>query len=138
VERGCRYDIIRLGLLVGTFCVLILYYIGLQWVQHNPVHIFALFGVGSGLCVAVLLVYWLRTRRFTSPPQRVSWRVLLLLVGGAVSCVYSILYMQTVGWYWRPRIAGAVTLLLYAVAAYVVWYRPYKLTAPKDDVNMHR
>ena len=130
---GCRADSIKIGGVTAVLCSVILYYLGRQWVHQDEHHIAELFVAGIGPSLSIVVAYWLRELRMKSPSLHVSHRVLLLLAVGATLCVYSILYMQTAGLYWQPRVAGVVAFLVYAVAGYVVWYRPYKLTAPADE-----
>jgi hypothetical protein len=132
MERTCLLVVFRFAALAAVLCAVLLYYLGLQWVQQDEYHIAVIFAAGVALCLSVVVTYGLRERLVNSAPTRISYRVLLLLAVGAIACVYSILYMQTAGLYWQPRIAGALAFLLYAVAGYVVWYRPYKLTVPDD------
>jgi Na+/melibiose symporter-like transporter len=132
MERTCLVVVFRIAALAAILCSVLLYYLGLQWVQQDERHIAVIFVAGVALCLGVVVAYGLRERLVHSPPKRVSSRVLLLLAMGAAACMYSILYMQTAGLYWQPRIAGALAFLVYAIAGYVVWYRPYKLTVVED------
>ena len=62
MPRGSIITVLKLGPLAAVLCSVLLYYLGLRWVQQDSLYIVELFVAGVDLCLSVLLVYLLAAR----------------------------------------------------------------------------